>query len=311
MFAIEGLVPFLIFAPRRIRFAACAAMTALQILILATGNYGFFNLLALALCLLLLDDGIWPRRWLERLGRGVPAAGGVAGSGAGGAEGSRDAGGLRAPAAPRGASDASRGRWPAWVTRPALLTLFALSWVPTLGAMRWPAARLGPIASLYRFVSPLRAVDSYGLFAVMTTSRREIIVEGSADGTEWLPYEFRYKPGDVTRRPRFVAPHQPRLDWQMWFAALSDYRRERWFLFFCQRLLEGSPPVIALLATNPFPHAPPRFIRAVVYDYHFTDPATRRATSAWWRRDLRGLYCPILTLEGGRLMAVPPGHSGR
>ena len=140
--------------------------------------------------------------------------------------------------------------------------------------------------------------------AVMTTRRPEIIMEGSADGVTWEPYEFPWKPGDVLRRPAFVAPHQPRLDWQMWFAALSDYRREPWFLRFCEGLLKGSPPVLGLLAKNPFPRAPPRFLRAAVYDYHFTDPATRRATGAWWRREPRGLYCPVLTLEGGRLVGV-------
>ena len=90
-------------------------------------------------------------------------------------------------------------------------------------------------------------LNSYGLFAVMTTDRREIIVEGSNDGMNWLPYEFKYKPGDVNRRPAFVAPHQPRLDWQMWFAALGDYRQNPWFVNFCERLLQGSPEVLALL----------------------------------------------------------------
>jgi hypothetical protein len=139
----------------------------------------------------------------------------------------------------------------------------------------------------------------------MTTERREIIIEGSDDGGIWKPYEFRYKPGAVSRRPAFVAPHQPRLDWQMWFAALGDYRGNPWFLSFCQRLLEGSKPVLGLLRTNPFPRAPPRLLRAVVYEYRFTDPATRRATGAWWRRTPRGLYCPVLTLQNGRLMAAP------
>ena len=97
----------------------------------------------------------------------------------------------------------------------------------------------------------------------------------------------------------------------MWFAALGDTRNERWFLAFCQRLLEGSPPVLALLASDPFPGAPPRNLRALVYDYHFTDAVTRRATGAWWRRDLKGLYCPVLTLVSGQLQAVSPGVAGR
>jgi len=179
--------------------------------------------------------------------------------------------------------------------------LFVLSLVPTFRALQWPTAWLGPVPAIYRIVAPLRAVDSYGLFAVMTTRRPEIIVEGSADGVAWRPYEFRYKPGDVTRRPAFVTPHMPRLDWQMWFAALGDVRREPWFLSFCKRLLEGSPPVLDLLARNPFPEGPPHFVRATVYDYHFTDAATRRRTGAWWRREYRGPYCPVLTLVDGQL----------
>jgi hypothetical protein len=108
------------------------------------------------------------------------------------------------------------------------------------------------------------------------------VVEGSDDGITWRAYEFRYKPGDVLRRPSQVAPHQPRLDWQMWFAALGDVRDNPWFVRFCLRLLEGSPSVLALLDRNPFPDAPPRYLRARLYDYRFSTPAERRETGAWW-----------------------------
>jgi hypothetical protein len=158
---------------------------------------------------------------------------------------------------------------------------------------------------VHEVAAPLRVVSGYGLFAVMTTRRQEIVVEGSRDGRTWLPYEFPYKPGDPMRRPRFVAPLQPRLDWQMWFAALGDYRQSPWYLSFSQRLLEGSRPVLGLLAKNPFPDSPPRYLRGVLYDYHFTDAATRRATGAWWRREESGRFGPVLTLVNGRLMAVP------
>ena len=153
-----------------------------------------------------------------------------------------------------------------------------------------------PVAVVDVWLSPLRTVNSYGLFAVMTTERREIVVEGSNDGTNWLAYEFKYKPGDVNRRPAFVAPHQPRLDWQMWFAALGDYRQNPWFANFCERLLQGSPEVLALLEKNPFPGHPPRYIRAELYDYHFTSFAERRATGAWWKREFIGEYLPPLSL---------------
>jgi hypothetical protein len=154
--------------------------------------------------------------------------------------------------------------------------------------------------NLHRVLSVSRSFNGYGLFAVMTTSRPEILIEGSNDGQTWLPYEFKYKPGDPMHRPTFVAPHQPRLDWQMWFEALRVMRPgsepSPWFLNFCVRLLQGQPEVLTLLKTNPFPDAPPRYLRAMVYDYHFTDFATRRETGAWWRRQLVGPYCPVLSL---------------
>jgi hypothetical protein len=138
-------------------------------------------------------------------------------------------------------------------------------------------------------------VNTYGLFVHMTRTRPEIVIQGSNDGITWLDYQFKYKPGEIGRRPGFVAPHQPRLDWQMWFAALDSYWRNPWLLSFMNRLLDGSPQVLELMATNPFPDAPPRHIRAIVYEYHFTDRETRGATGEWWRRELLGLYCPVLT----------------
>ncbi len=292
MFAIEGLAPFLIVAPRRIRFAGIAAIVGLQLLICVTGNYGFFNLLTLALCLLALDDGVWPWRW--RAARAARLAEAVADR-------------LPTPgASPDTAPAPRRGRWSPWIPRPALAVLFVLSLVPLVEALHAPTRWMGPVPGLFRFASPFRTVNRYGLFAVMTTRRPEIVIEGSADGATWREYAFRWKPGDVRRPPGFVAPHMPRLDWQMWFAALSDFRREPWFLAFCERLLEGSPPVLSLLAADPFEGRPPRYVRALVYDYRFTDAATRRATGAWWRRELRGLYCPVLTLEAGQLRPAPP-----
>jgi hypothetical protein len=146
--------------------------------------------------------------------------------------------------------------------------------------------------------SPYCLANSYGLFAVMTTSRIEIVVEGSNDGQNWLPYDFKYKPGDTRRPLPWVAPHQPRLDWQMWFAALGTYQQNRWFVNFMIRLLQGAPEVTALLKKNPFSNVPPHYIRAMAYDYHFTDFASREKTGNWWRRDLKGSYFPIASLRG-------------
>jgi len=126
--------------------------------------------------------------------------------------------------------------------------------------------------------------NPYGLFAVMTTERYEFIIEGSRDLQAWLPYEFLWKPGDPSVPPRQAAPHQPRLDWQMWFAALNPGYVEAWLARLAERLLEGSPAVLGLFRKVPYRDAPPDYIRLAVYRYHFSDLATKRATGRWWDR---------------------------
>ncbi len=274
MFAIEGLAPFLFFAPRRARMAGAAAIASLQVLILVTGNYGFFNWLALALCVMLLDDAVWPR-WLRRLA------------------------GLETTAA--GASAASGRRR---LATGIAVALGVLGLYPMLATLRVPDAWMGPLPAVYQAVLPFRTINAYGLFAVMTTHRDEIIVEGSRDGEHWRPYRFRYKPGDPTRRPAFVPGHMPRLDWQMWFAALQPGRPAYWFLRFARQLLAGSKPVLGLLAGDPFPDRPPEYLRAMLYRYRFSDAETRRRTGAWWVREREGVYLPPVRLEDGNLVPV-------
>lgn len=150
---------------------------------------------------------------------------------------------------------------------------------------------------LFNLPTPLRIVNSYGLFAVMTTTRHEIILQGSNDGETWLDYEFKYKPGDVNRALSFVTPHQPRLDWQMWFAALSSYQQNPWLVNLAEHLLRGTFEVTVLLKTNPFAGDPPTYIRAALYDYRFTTREDREATGAWWVREPLGLYLPATSLE--------------
>jgi hypothetical protein len=157
-----------------------------------------------------------------------------------------------------------------------------------------------PAEFVTQAIAPLEIVNSYGLFAVMTTTRPEIVVEGSNDGSTWLAYDFKYKPGDLRRRPVWVQPHQPRLDWQMWFAALGDYQSDPWIVHFMGRLLEGSPEVLRMLADNPFPVAPPRYVRAMLYEYRFTTPAEKKATGDWWSRGLKGVYVPAVGLRDGQ-----------
>ncbi|MGH8605235.1 MAG: lipase maturation factor family protein, partial [Gammaproteobacteria bacterium] len=158
-------------------------------------------------------------------------------------------------------------------------------------------------------VEPFRIVNTYGLFAVMTTTRLEIIIEGSMDGKRWVPYEFRYKPGDLRRPLGWNIPHQPRLDWQMWFAALDQQGRSPWFSDLLFRLLQNQAEVVSLLANNPFAPAAPRFTRAQLYRYAFAD-ARARANGQWWVRRLEGMYYPMTSLNEYALRSprVLPDH---
>lgn len=277
MFAIELAVPFLIAAPRRWRHAGALVLVGFQLSIAATGNYAFFNWLSIALCIPLLDDAAWPARWL----RWLPA--------------------------PR--PHAAEPRWTLWLFAPVAFVVVLLTSAELARSFHqrdgWQPGWKPVVAQTMEALAPLRSLNGYGLFRVMTTSRPEVVIEGSVDGVNWREYEFRYKAGDVRRRPPVVAPHQPRLDWQMWFAALGDVRHNQWLVNLLARLLEGSPEVLALLEWNPFPSQPPRYVRAVLYDYRFTR-AGEDAT-AWWKRERRGLYCPPLSLKAGASAASDAG----
>jgi hypothetical protein len=265
---IELFVPFLILAPPPARYVAALVFISLMVIIQLTGNYGFFNLLGIALSLLLLDD-----RVLEPIMRAV------------------------FPRMQFGAHPAAV--WWEWVSMGVAALVLSLSLGPMLRLLRfdlnWPRwlARW-----LERFES-FRLVNSYGLFAVMTTERPEIIIEGSADGNQWKEYEFKWKPGEVRGKPGFVAPHQPRLDWQMWFAALGYLGNHIWVSRLLVRLLNGTPEVLALLRENPFGDEPPRYVRAVLYRYRFATVAERRQTGAWWVRERRGNYSPTMKRGDG------------
>ncbi len=271
-YVLEIGFPLLIFGPRSVRLVAFAGMVFLQLLIFATGNYNFFNLLTLALAYLLIDDAGWARVLPDRFLQGVTASG--------------VAGGLALGMLRTGLAA-------------LVLVVSCVKFWQNLSLRAYPPA----VVRLLGWVEPFRSVNSYGLFRMMTTSRPEIIIEGSDDGGTWLAYEFKYKPGDVSRRPGFVEPHQPRLDWQMWFAALSRDELTPWFQAFLARLLEGSPAVLGLLQRNPFPGHRPTYIRAQLYEYRFTTPEERKAMGAWWSRRLIGAYSPVVRL----VASVPTG----
>ena len=262
---LEVGIPFLVFFPRRARYFGFWCLIALQLLIFLTGNYTFFNLLAMALFLFLLDDdrlARWsPKKWAEKIRTRVLTTGAV-----------RKA-----------------------VTSAACLLLLVLS--ALVMGVRLGEYRPEFGGRLMAAAAPFEIANSYGLFAVMTTERPEIILEGSDDGITWKAYEFKYKPGDLYRMPAWVQPHQPRLDWQMWFAALGSYRENLWVLNLIYRLLDGSSDVLKLMGNNPFPARPPQYIRAMVYDYRFTTWREWRVSGDWWQRELRGPYLPPVSLQ--------------
>jgi len=146
-------------------------------------------------------------------------------------------------------------------------------------------------------------MNYYGLFARMTTTRREVIIEGSNDGRDWEEYELYYKPGDVTKRPPFVIGHLPRLDWRLWFCQFTHFNSflPGWFDIFLMKILEGSPQVMELIAKNPFPEKPPRFLRAVMYDYNFPDKEKHKE-GLWWVRTHKKLWWPPCTLHKGKML---------
>jgi hypothetical protein len=274
VFFVELLVPFLVFMPRRPRMFAAWATILTQILIMLTSNHNFFNLLSMLLCLLLFDDRALRRIRLPKattgfgwFSRGLPVTAGIPGR----------------------VATAGAG----------LLTVLIVSSTLT---MMWSTLSKQPLPAfnevVVRGLVQWHVVNNYHVFPVMTTERPELIIEGSSDGETWQVYGFRYKPGELTRRPAFNIPHQPRLDWQMWFAALAPpYTRvSYWIHDFIQRLLEGSPEVLALLEHNPFPGQPPRYVRARLELYRFTTPVQKKATGQWWISEPIGLYLPPRSL---------------
>jgi predicted DCC family thiol-disulfide oxidoreductase YuxK len=267
MFVIELALPFLVFCPRRLRFVAAIGFLLLQSFILITGNYNWFNLQTMLLCLLLFDDAAIVTLLPHRM-----------------------TGWLRARVRPPNPSTVVRGLTGAT----ALLLVFCSLVQMDIRFGGNPPELTQLIEGL---IEPLHLVSPYGLFAVMTTERDEIIIEGSNDGIRWRAYEFRYKPGDPTRRPRWNIPHQPRLDWQMWFAAFEDARQLPWFSRFLQRVLQNEPTVIALLESSPFPDRPPKYVRAQLYHYRYAD-RNDKLTGRWWDRRLLGLYFPVASLKG-------------
>ena len=294
---IELGIVWMMLLPRRWRIACFFIVTPFQIGIILTANLAFLNHLVLVLGFLLLDDeflrsvtgkqGI--RKWKLEIGNWKLRAI---------AEKVKHLTPTSGPQTPDSVRPSRLSR----VVRHVSLALsaFFLSWVfyvmtALLVLMLVPGLPLpvSPILAL----QPFRIANQYGLFAVMTNARYEIEFQGTTDGEHWIPYPFRYKPQDTHEPPRIYAPYQPRFDWNLWFASLGHWR-ENFFVVRTEiKLLEGSKSVLALFAANPFRNQPPRQVRAVLWQYWFTDLATKRAQGLWWRREWRGLYAPTLERE--------------
>lgn len=294
--AAELGLAFMLFLPRRFKIICFFILTPFQIGIILTANYTFLNYLVLSLGFLLLDDrfirGVLPRRW-KHLGAGeaAPVAAGEPGT--------------PAPLPSR------TQRWLNPVRRTiAALSLGWVFYVTTFLLLATLSWRNPLPPAPVRALEPFRIANAYGLFAVMTHERYEIEFQGSQDGDTWVAYPFRYKPQDPKKAPGIYAPYQPRFDWNLWFASLSSWRQNMFVVATEERLLRDDPDVLTLFAGNPFPGTPPRTVRAVIWQYWFTDLPTKRKEGAWWRRELLGLYAPPLQRMPDGTIRVGDAGSG-
>lgn len=322
---VELILVWMLFLPRGFKIICFWIVTALQIGIILTANYAFLNYLVLSLGVLLLDDlylvKFFPKRSMQPVLHNLAQAPAPSLLDLGWGKTENDQAVTRldpTPAVSVPAKDESQSHaiWPKAARSLASLVALGLSAVVLLWLLyvnvylilerlRWS----GPLpARPVSLLDPFRIANQYGLFGRMTWKRFEIEFQGSDDGANWVPYPFKNKPQNPAERPRIYAPYQPRFDWNLWFASLGSWRENPWVLRCEQLLLTGDPDVEALFAANPSSKSPPKQVRAVLWQYWFTDRATKRATGMWWRREYLGLYAPALErLPDGRfaMTAVP------
>lgn len=266
VFVFEIILPLFILTTRKLRQVAAFGIAFFMGIIFLTGNYGSFNLLTIALCIPLLDDrffkNVIPWNWADKH-RHLPK--------------------LKEPFYAKN------------ILMWSFAVLFFFMPLAEFQGIRRNSNRF--LTSVAGRIESFRTINNYGLFANMTQTRPEIVVQGSRDGEHWKTYRFKYKAGALDRAPVWVQPHMPRLDWQMWFAALGSYRQNPWFIHFLIKLLQGDQTVTNLLADNPFPDPPPKMIRAVLYNYQFTNIPTLYKTGNWWKREREGMYVPAFSLD--------------
>jgi len=286
----ETLIVWMLFLPRRWRIVCACIVTPFEISIILTANYTFLNYLVLLLGILLLDDRtmewLLPRRVQLFITRGQVNV-------------TVDA--------------ASDQTGPSFEWRKIKSAAGMLMSAVCLGLIFYSATaqllfKLAPSLPIpeapVRWLDPFRIANRYGLFEVMTHERYEIEFQGSNDGKNWIAYPFRYKPQAINRAPGIYAPYQPRFEWNLWFASLGSWREYRFVVWTEERLLKNDPDVLALFTENPFAEAPKQ-VRAVIYQYWFTDLKTKHATGNWWRREVLGDYAPGLEREpGGKIVVL-------
>jgi lipase maturation factor 1 len=288
--ALELGLAWLMFLPRRVRIVCFCILTPWQIGIILSANYTFLNYLVLALGFLLLDDRFLVRFLPQRR---------------------RNRFFEYKEAKPLSATNLQQD-WRAslrkqWSALKLAMTAVMFTWIfyVTLAELLWMIKALPLPTTPVSALEPFRIANRFGLFAIMTRGRYEIEFQGSDDGLTWLVYPFRFKPQDPQKPPGIYAPYQPRFDWNLWFASLSSWRQEPIVMHTEQSLLRGDADVLLLFAGNPFPHAPPRQVRAVIWQYWFTSPAEKRSQGLWWRRQQLGLYAPTLERESdGRIVVL-------
>ena len=282
--ALELFVIFAVFLPRRFRIALFFLITPWEIGIILTSNYAFLNYVVLLLGILLLDD-----KFLARVRPSIDQ--------------------VRTEAESPNIVSTQLARLAAWKSRTRLFVQgFFLTWVfyATCVLLLSMLTRDVPLPTApARALVPFRIANDFGLFGVMTRDRYEIEFQGSIDGRSWTAYPFRYKPQDVSAPPRIYAPYQPRFDWNLWFASLGSWRENTLVVQVEQRLLTAEPDVLALFAGNPFPAGPPLQVRAVLWQYWFSDWKEKRQEGHWWRRRQVGLYAPTIERDpDGKFVVV-------
>jgi hypothetical protein len=291
MFFIELVVPWVVFLPtrwRRVRLIGCVLMISLQLGIAATGNYGFFNLLTIVLYLAVLDD----RHLGSLTGRVPPSAAATRGGPDHQSKGSVGQVPLSTVAR---RSEPARCRL---VANGAAVVIAVFSTMTFFREIDQTWRRQSPLEHLWSprvlsWIDRLDSINGYGLFRVMTTERPEIVIEVSEDGVTWKEQEFRWKPGDLKRRPAIVEPHMPRLDWQMWFAALDPASAQEWLRPLTLRLLNRERTTVELLAPSPL-RGEARYARLALYQYHFTSRRERAESGTWWKREFVGYLTDVI-----------------